>query len=175
MTASALVAPHRRAIGVVALLTLALGGWRSVTRTAADRDARSPLPVGTALPGFVRALAQEGAAARPTVVMYISESCPHCRVEVARWDSLDGAGALPSSLRRLLVIAPGAGQRSRLAAFPDVTLVDGDHRIAAALRIRVVPTAYWVDTSGVIREVTRGESQPAAIIGRARTLAGGDQ
>lgn len=176
MTASALVAPHRRAIGVVALLTLALGAWKTVARTAADREARSPLPVGTALPGEIWALVQDQATIpQPAVIMYVSQSCPHCRLEVARWDSLESLGRLPRALRRMLVVAPAGPQDRHVARFADVTVLDSAHRLAAMLRVRVVPTTYWVDATRTIRRVTRGEQHPTAIIHQARSLAGGDK
>lgn len=176
MTASALVAPYRRAIGVVALLTLALGAWKAVARTAMDREARSPLPVGTTLPVGVWSLIQDPTGpTQPAVVMYISESCPHCALEVARWDSLERIGVLPHALRRMLVVAPAVTQRRHLARFPDVTALDTSHRLAALLRIRVVPTTYWVDATGSIRRVTRGEQLPTAIMSQVRSLVGGDE
>ncbi|HEY0996989.1 MAG TPA: hypothetical protein VGD77_13430 [Gemmatimonadaceae bacterium] len=174
MTAPALVARHRRAIGVIALLIVALGAWKGVALTAADREARSPLPVGTALPASLGALLQDATSPdRAAVVMYVSESCPHCAAEVARWDSLDNAGRLPRSLRRLLIVAPASDGRRHQASFPDLTLLDRDHRLAATLRVRMVPITYWVDARGTIRRVTQGEQLPWAIINQAHSLVGG--
>lgn len=176
MTVHALVAPHRRAIGMAALLVLALAAWRAVDAAATRRVARSPLPVGTLLGSTLHAILDSaGIASRggtPIVLLYVSDACSHCQKELARWDSLASAGGLPARGVSIVVIRlPTPGGRSpHLARFPDATVADPGGTIGRQLRIAVVPTAYWLDRDGRITEVTRGEQSPAAIRRRFQNL-----
>lgn len=171
MTANALVALHRRALGTAVLLLVALGSWRAVEAAAARRVTRSPLAVGTLLDPALRTLVtsigdRAGDARRPAVVLYVSDSCPHCQRELTRWDSLASAGALPlPAVRAIVIRAPSpSAPRGHLARFPELTVLDRDGRIARRLHVVVVPLTYWIDRSGRVRAVSRGQQSPIAIL-----------
>ncbi len=169
MTVHALVAHHRRAIGTAALLVLALAAWQAVDAATARRVARSPLAVGTLLGSTLHTILDSagigGRGGTPIVLLYVSDACAHCQKELARWDSLANAGALPRrGVSTVVIRLPTVGAPSpHVARFPDATVADPGGRIARALKIAVVPTAYWLDRDGRIAEVTRGEQSPAEI------------
>jgi hypothetical protein len=177
MTAHALVALHRRAVGTAALLLVALGGWRAVEAAAARRAARSPLAVGTLLSEPLRALLDSAGIAnaahpRPAVLLYVSDSCAHCQRELARWDSLASAGVLPLDAVAAIVVRlpPTDGVSHPLPHFPELTVLDPGGRIGRDLRVVVVPTTYWLDREARVRAVTRGQQSPGGILRRFHDL-----
>ncbi|MHB1072071.1 MAG: TlpA family protein disulfide reductase [Gemmatimonadaceae bacterium] len=161
---------------MAALLALALAAWQAVDAAADRRVARSPLPVGTVLGSTLHAILDSAGilsgGTTPVVLLYVSDACPHCQKELARWDSLATAGALPrEGVSTVVIRLPTPGGRSpHLARFPDATIADPGGTIGRQLKIAVVPTAYWLDRDGRITEVTRGEQSPAAIRRRFQNL-----
>jgi hypothetical protein len=103
------------------------------------------------------------------VLLYVSEGCPYCAVELERW-----ARALGSATGRppLVVLSPESGTGDvrylpgplRSAWIRDVT---GD--LARTLGVRAVPFRAVLDGAGTVVEVASGLTPPE----RIRTLSGG--
>lgn len=159
-------APPRVGAGLAALAALLLAAV-AAGRTASSRSpARPRLPFP--LPATVRAALGRSIPAdgRPRVIVYASQSCPHCYQEADRWTRV--AAAAPDLVRAVqvvFVVATPAGVTTpsslHTSSFPRV--VDVGAKLAAPLQARVVPTTLVVDPGGNVRVHSAGQHTDSAL------------
>ena len=176
-------------LGLMAAL-LALGvAWISVSRVpdeeALARNERPPAPqAGFAAPDFTLET-RDGetinlADLRGQVVLlnFWATWCPPCRAEMpAIQDVYDGYRD-----RGLTVLAVDVGEGdAQVAPFADERgltfpiLMDGDGAVSRRYQVRAMPSTFFIDQAGIIREVTLGGPMTEGFIESqvAGLLAGG--
>jgi hypothetical protein len=171
----------RRALAVAILLVLVAAlasGWRYAS---ARRAAAVPREVPYAL-GDLEGVTADGVqwrfpsgAPRPTVLIYASPTCGHCRAELERWAA--AAAMRPDLLARVdvVVIAPGAVAETTTLVPPGLVarhVADGGGRIARALALRAVPFEVFVAPDGTALEQAVGETGVDVILARVARLVG---
>lgn len=97
------------------------------------------------------------------VLLYVSDSCPWCRVELQAWDSLLST-AKPGVRTPTVIMAPGAHPRWREtlpARLAEGALLDADRSLARAMGVGAVPFRARVAPSGRVVDLGAGLSSPA--------------
>lgn len=96
-----------------------------------------------------------------SIVVYVSDHCPHCTAELARWDSIISAGHGRFRNAPVTVIrAPGSVRTRHRAPFARRELVDARGDLARALRIDAVPASFVVAGDGTILNQRAGQTGP---------------
>lgn len=172
-------ASRHLAVAILLLLSAALGwGWRYASgrrATAAPREAPYALRDldGAGADGISWRLRSD--TLRPTVLIYASPTCGHCRAELARW--AEAGVRRPDLLARIDVVvitSTAAGETTPLIAPGLVArrVLDGDGRIARALALSAVPFEVFVTPDGTAREQAVGETGVDVILARVARLVG---
>ncbi|MBA3890393.1 MAG: hypothetical protein H0X64_07675 [Gemmatimonadaceae bacterium] len=162
----------RPAQRVLALLTVGALAVALSLGMRLDRSARAPAPLMVHM--FPQLELQDARSARslptrePTgghsIVIYVSDRCPHCASELARWDSLLSSDhGRFRDVRVDVIRAPGGDRINHGAAFARRELVDARGDVARALRIDAVPASFVLAGDGTIVERRVGEAGPRTI------------
>ena len=153
----------------------ALRGWRddgTVWRAAARMAQR---PLGGTSETNAGSPGSTGSARgkRPLAILYVSATCPHCHAELARWRN--ALLAHPELASRIEVVVITAGP-DRVTSLPSLGshVADPGAQIAHSLGVNVVPLTLIIDTAGVVRSVSTGESDLASITLRLSQASGVD-
>lgn len=108
---------------------------------------------------------------RPAALMYVNDTCIHCKAELRLWDSLT-AEADPPELR---IVASPSSETHEASWVPSAlrtkVLKDTDGSVAQALSVRAVPVTYWIDATDTVRLVHVGRSTPQRIAEAVRTVS----
>lgn len=164
--------------GLTALL-LALGvTWMALSRVpaeaAAARSQRSPSPqIGFAAPDFTlktldgQTITLSKLRGQPVVINFWASWCPPCRAEMPAiqqvYERYRGQGftVLAVDMQESETqVTTFAGQMG--LTFP--ILIDEDGTVAARYRVNALPSTYFVDRQGVIRNITLGGPMAEAFI-----------
>lgn len=133
-------------------------------------DARVPAvpPILSAetAPGVAES-ALDAAGSAPTILLYVTETCPYCIVELSRWRAVE---EMPEGAPRIVVIAPGPLPDSILPASA-IVVSDTAGTMARELGVRMVPSLFVVDVVGTVVETRTGVNDPASIEGLLRGRA----
>lgn len=140
------------------VLALTLRGLREGARRARYRPPFSAAGASAWRPdGSVWRV--DGTLRRPTVVLYVTWSCPHCRAELERWRKVLARGPVEPELAIWVVAEKPAPPELEL---PDALRVrvlrDRDAATARVLGIEVVPTTVSIAPGGTVVERVRGET-----------------
>ncbi|MDT8340316.1 MAG: hypothetical protein RQ751_02285 [Longimicrobiales bacterium] len=97
----------------------------------------------------------------PAVLLYVTETCPHCRRELASWEARVESGRAP---RPWILAAPteGGDRRWIPAVLRGRAVLDTGGHSARALDVRAVPLTLFTDSARVVRAVVLGRSSPSA-------------
>lgn len=161
--------PGRLRRGAAALVVLgATAGLAAVVlRARADGDRRSPsVPPASAV--GVRGEAVDGTiwriqpwTSRPAVIICVTWTCPHCRVELRRWGRLLEKGRVASGIDvRVVADGPVPAGYPLPDVLRDRVLVDREGMTARTLRAPVVPTTAYVAPGGDVVRLVRGRTPP---------------
>lgn len=164
------------AVAVFAVVAITAGGGNGgagpsgAGEVAFDGPSRTaPLAVGEAVPGFSGPgltgghIAWSDVAGEPTVLAVWAPWCPHCQVELPVLGRV--ADEFPAV--RVLTVVTAIGEspgpdplefmEDNGLTFPTV-VDDGDRTILQGLGVTGFPTAFYVGSDGVVRQVTSGET-----------------
>jgi hypothetical protein len=101
-------------------------------------------------------------ASAPIVLLYVSSTCAHCKVELERWSKLVRTQSPRLSCIGIAVIASPNGATPSASWLPaelsPSLLWDHDHDIARELGVRLVPLAAFVTPKGVVTSESVGEA-----------------
>ena len=100
----------------------------------------------------------------PTLLVLFQPSCPACREEIHRLESI--APRLPE-VRIVLVSLNGESPREGV---PFPVLRDPHHSFVQRTRKLLVPTLYWIDSTGKVRYARTGLRSPASDLNLFRSL-----
>lgn len=146
--------PHRRGgRRLVATLILGVGaaGVALLGRGgSASPSATTPTPFVLSHPAV--------SPDHPEVLLYVTETCPWCRLELQAWDSLL-MGAEAKGPR--VVLAPDTDARHLLRLAPSLATrahLDADGSMGRALGVGAVPFLARMEPGGWVREVRVGLS-----------------
>ena len=110
-------------------------------------------------------------SAAPAALIYVTHTCPHCKAELARWDSLapgSHPGLVADVRARVRVIASPSSPMEPLdwvpASLRARTVHDADGDIARELGVRAVPATFWVDAADTVRWVRTGQTGRSALV-----------
>lgn len=107
----------------------------------------------------------------PVAVIYVSQSCLHCKAELERWSTTVGEVGMD----KLWVVASSDSDIESLDWVPSPlrsrTVKDGDGSVAEALGVRLVPATFWIDDANVVQFVKVGQSSSAEILEKLYTIA----
>lgn len=137
--------------------------WKEGARRARHRPPFSAVGARAIRPdGSVWSV--DGDLRRPTVLLYVTWSCPHCRVELERWSRILAHG-LPDEHLAMWVVAarqppadfvlPGS-LRARVLRDPDAAT-------ARALGVDAVPTTVSIAPGGRVVDLVRGATSDERI------------
>lgn len=169
---------RRGRVLAMVMLTTVVGavvgmGWYA----SASRSRQPPLHVGERLPLELAALLTPGAppgggAPLASVVLYASQSCSHCHAELQRWtDLVQRRPDLFAQIDVVVVAGATSGAGTWVpAGLPHRYVVDSTRTIASQLAVRVVPYAVYLDGSGRITHLVRGEQPARATLERLELL-----
>lgn len=108
---------------------------------------------------------------RPTALMYVNDTCIHCKAELRLWDSLT-AETEPPELR--IVASPSSETREASwvpSSLRANLLKDTDGAVAEALKVRAVPVTYWIDATDTVRLVHVGRSTRRRVAEAVRAVS----
>jgi cytochrome c biogenesis protein CcmG/thiol:disulfide interchange protein DsbE len=142
--------------------------------TVAGRPRATPIQIGERIPDFSANLLRGGQVrwadyqGRPTVLELWAPWCPHCQRELPVVSSV--LAGYPNVKLFSIVTAvdlhpgptPDGYLRSRGLTLA-TALDDENGTLGTALGLQSFPTVYFVDASGIVRQVSVGESSPEQI------------
>lgn len=158
-------------------VTIAAGAHYAEARSAARRPRQPPYRLEASVVALLSGenRASQDRHSRPQVLLYVIETCRHCHAELARWAGIAHAhpGLFATADLVVITATPIRDSGSFIPpSLPHRSVVDRDRRIAAALGVRAVPFAAFVDDEGVVREIALGETDERATLGRLARLRG---
>lgn len=164
---------------VLALLAAAAATLAWEGRSGAHRArALKPHPTPYRLaPKVLELIAAPNEVLRPVsrALLFVSETCWHCRAELDRWTSIAIAHPQLFSAIEVVVItgAPLTRKGFVPAELPHRHIYDREGAIAAAINVRVVPLVAFVSGDGVVSRVAAGQNAPSQIFTWLANLNGG--
>lgn len=158
----------KRALQIAAALSFILGlGWAWLSRpSGSDAAAAQPAPrVGAPAPDFTLATADGGSVSlaelrgKVVVLNFWATWCPPCRVEMPALDQLQrdlgGQGVVVLAVNQL-EDAPKVAGFMRDNGLAMSAALDLTGEVNRAYGVRGLPTTYFVDREGVIRDAVFG-------------------
>lgn len=147
-------------LGVLLWIGLTVATGIGVHDRLPQRGFRVPDFVVTSLDG--RSLTPSSLAGRPWLLHFWATWCSSCRQELADLEAFARAhpevtvlwvsvGEQAETLRQYLAGTPLRGPVG----------LDPDQGVASRFAVRGLPTTFWVDARGIIREVVTGPMTPA--------------
>ena len=94
-----------------------------------------------------------------SVVLYVTETCPYCVVELSRWRRADGAA---EGAPNIVIIAPEPLPDSLLPSSA-IMVIDSSGTIARELGVRAVPALFVMGDGGVVIDARAGLNTPVRI------------
>ena len=173
------------AVVLVTAFAIAVAAWWVVKPEEQDRvragteavsqvevaGVQQPPAAGDSAPGFTATdidgtpISLEGLRGKPVWLVFMATWCTGCRTEIP---DIQGVVASRGDAVRVVVIYVGESRNTvsdyskRVGNdFPEV--VDQDQQISAAYGIMGVPTHYFIDAGGVVRQRHVGVLSPAAM------------
>ncbi len=173
------------AVVLVTAFAIAVAAWWVVKPEEQDRvragteavsqvevaGVQQPPAAGDSAPGFTATdidgtpISLEGLRGKPVWLVFMATWCTGCRTEIP---DIQGVVASPGGAVRVVVIYVGESRNTvsdyskRVGNdFPEV--VDQDQQISAAYGIMGVPTHYFIDAGGVVRQRHVGVLSPDAM------------
>ncbi len=169
----------RAVAGILLLTMLAVSIGALVAFGArAERFPTPPFPLAQLTADSRIRVAAPPGVARRLVVLYASEHCPHCHAELARWMRVVNSTPTVRGGVMLVVLTPQSASASEsfertLRLVPHARLVDSVGALARQLRVRSVPTTFFVDASDTVRAITVGQTSDLIIRRHLADLMGG--
>ena len=172
---------------VVAALAVGIGLVPHVM--AGKRGAVGPGPKEPpwALPGIVTervwggGRTQASGLRRSAAVVYVDQSCVHCKAELELWASLigsaDGTTAMAGDLQVRVVASPRSVMDGAVWVPPSLrgrTVHDHDGSVARALGLNAVPATLWIDGTDTVRLVHVGRTGRRKLVDNIALVRGGN-
>ncbi len=155
----------RRFVAIGVLATVGLSAWLFV-RLA---------PARTVVPGNLPALVGRQSTGdsvritpspdgRATVLLVVSEACPHCSTELARWSQLAALEPQLFQSTHIVLVRIKGGPRSAAhnVRFPHSAVV-GDSALLERIGVEAIPLAVAVSPDGKVHQSLVGEQSMESV------------
>ncbi len=158
---------------VLALLAAVAAGltWKAKSDALRGRALKphpTPYRLTSSVLELIAAPEEASQPSRPVsrALMFVSETCRHCRAELERWASV--AIAYPQLFSEIEVVVITAVPLNRKgivpAALPHRHIYDKEGAIAAAVNVRVVPLVAFVSANGIVERVAVGQNSASQVV-----------